>query len=404
MPGRWILHADMDAFFASVEQRDDPSLRGRPVIVGATSARGVVAAASYEARRFGVRSAMPGFQARQLCPQGVFLPCDMGRYVAVSAQVREVFERFTPEVEPLALDEAFLDITASVNLFGGVLPLARALKQGVREATALAVSVGVAPSKLVAKIACTLGKPDGLRLVEPDQVQALLRPLPVRRLWGVGPKTAERLERVGLKTCAELADAPLGRLERIVGQEAVILQQLARGVDGRPVQANSDPHSYGEVNTFEVDLDETTQITDVLRAHSDAVTRRLRRDGWRARTVTLRVKPAAKVRGAGGNPYRLLAKSRTLTESVDDGFAVGKLAVELWAELGLREPVRLLGVACSNLEPASQLSLLPSTRPATERVGPVLDAIEARFGRGSIRRGPDAPGKLTPSIQRKRGE
>src|SRR4051812_22409291 len=194
----------MDAFYASIEQRDHPELRGRPVIVGATSPRGVVSAASYEARVFGVRSAMPGFRARALCPQGVFVAPNMARYAEVSEQVHSVFNEFTPEIEPIALDEAFLDITGSERLFGGPLALATQLKERVLQRTELTISVAVAPNKLVAKIACTLAKPYGLCLVQPSEVEPLLEPLPLRRLWGVGPVLAEKLSRLGLKTLGDL--------------------------------------------------------------------------------------------------------------------------------------------------------------------------------------------------------
>src|SRR5450432_3234651 len=218
MAERFILHADMDAFYASIEQRDHPELRGRPVIVGANSARGVVAAASYEARKFGVRSAMPGFRARALCPDGVFLPANIARYAEVSEQVHAVFREFTPEIEPIALDEAFLDITASERLFGGPRELASRLKQQVMARTKLAISVGVAPNKLVAKIACTLGKPDGLNVVQPDEVRALLNPLPVRRLWGVGPVLAVKLASLGLKTLGDLVRYDARQLARELGE------------------------------------------------------------------------------------------------------------------------------------------------------------------------------------------
>jgi DNA polymerase-4 len=184
---RLVLHADMDAFYASIEQRDHPELRGKPVIVGASSSRGVVAAASYEARKFGIRSAMPGFRARELCPDGIFLPSDMAKYAHVSDEVREVFERFSPDIEPIALDEAFLDVSGSLGLFGDALTLGRRLKAEVREAVGLAVSVGIGPSKLVAKLACTLSKPDGFLYCPPDAVTWFLHPLTVRRLWSVGP-------------------------------------------------------------------------------------------------------------------------------------------------------------------------------------------------------------------------
>ena len=205
MAERWILHADMDAFFASIEQRDRPELRGKPVIVGATSPRGVVAAASYEARIFGVRSAMPGFRARELCPHGIFVASDIEKYAGVSAEVHAVFAEVTPEIEPVALDEAFLEITGSVGLFGGPVELARFLKRRVREAVDLPISVGLGPTKQVAKIACTLGKPDGLLLVPPEAVRWMLDPLSVRRIWGIGPVLGDKLERFGIRTIAQLA-------------------------------------------------------------------------------------------------------------------------------------------------------------------------------------------------------
>jgi DNA polymerase-4 len=382
---RWILHADMDAFYASIEQRDRPELKGKPVIVGATSPRGVVAAASYEARVFGVRSAMPGFRARELCPHGVYLPSRMARYSEVSALVHEVFAEFTPAIEPLALDEAFLDISGSVRLFGGPLALARKLKARVRETTDLIVSVGVAPSKLVAKIACTLGKPDGLLLVPPEAVRWLLDPLPVRRLWGVGPVLDERLE----------------------------LSRMARGEDRRAVESERIPKSYGEENTFEHDVVDRETVTATLTAHAEAVARRVRRDGYRGRTVTLRVKLGkarggriARVTGDGEEPrYPVLTRSHTLQQPTDDASAIRGVAVSLWDEAGITEPVRLLGVSLSGLESRvhEQLELFAEEQQR-DRLGPALDAIKARFGHGAIGRAVADPEKITPSMQKKRGE
>src|SRR5262245_46540116 len=251
---RFILHADMDAFYASIEQRDDPALRGRPVIVGASSARGVVAAASYEARVYGVRSAMPGFRARELCPDGVFLRSDMRKYADASEKVHEVFSEFTDLVEPLALDEAFLDVTGSVGLFGGPAVLAAELKRRVRQAVDLPVSVAVAPSKLVAKIACSLGKPDGLLIVPPHAVRWLLDPLPVRRIWGVGPVLGRLLEGIGIRTIGELAEFDSEALRGSIGDRALELQALARGDDSRAVEASRVPKSYGDANTVERDV------------------------------------------------------------------------------------------------------------------------------------------------------
>lgn len=401
----------MDAFYASVEQRDNPALRGKPVIVGATSPRGVVAAASYEAREYGVRSAMPGFRARKLCPDGVFLASNMSRYLVVSAEVRAVFERFTPLIEPLALDEAFLDISASTGLFGGPEPLARALKAAVWAATELPVSVGVAPNKLVAKIACTLGKPDGLRVVRPEEVRGLLDPLPIRRLWGVGPVLARDLGRLGIETFGDLTSFDPQLLAEVLGARAPELQALACGIDPRSVEPDREPRSYGEENTFESDLLDPVRISSALTAHAEAVARRLRKDGHQARTVTLKIK-LARARGkrtardsdADQEPvYPLLTRSRTFRQATADGTKIRKVALELWNEAAVQEPVRLLGISVSNLENArqKQLELFPET---ADRLGPTLDAIIDRFGRGTISRAVDSPGKITPGRNIRRGE
>lgn len=406
---RWILHADMDAFYASIEQRDDPSLAGRPVIVGAASGRGVVAAASYEARRYGVRSAMPGFEARRLCPHAVFLPSNMARYAAVSRQIQDVFLDFTPAVEPLALDEAFLDISGSAHLFGGVEALGRALKRRVWETTQLRVSVGVAPSKLVAKIACNLGKPDGFRLVTPSEVRSLLGPLPIGWLWGVGPVLERELLEAGFETLGALADCDTRLLCERAGRRAahwLSLRALARGEDERPVESDRAPKSYGEENTFESDVRVERRIFEALTAHAEAVARRLRRDGLRGRTITLKIKlaradPAR--RSARGPHYPLLTRRKTLREATDDGARISAVARELWRAEALSVPVRLLGVSVSGLEPArpDQLTLFDARRAP---LGPALDAITQRFGPGAIRHAISAPEKITPGRRIKRGE
>jgi DNA polymerase-4 len=410
---RHVLHADMDAFYASIEQRENPELRGKPVIVGATSGRGVVAAASYEARVFGVRSAMPGFRARELCPHGIFLPSNMALYSAVSDEVHGVFGEFTPDIEPLALDEAFLDISASVGLFGGSLELARRLKARVREITGLTVSVGVAPSKLVAKIACTLGKPDGLIVVPPEAVRWLLDPLPVRRLWGIGPVMAKSLENLGIHTIGALAEYDLDHLRAIVGDRAYELRQRARGDDPRQVESDRVPKSYGEENTFETDVSDRDTVTAAITAHAEAVARRLRHDGFRGRTVTLKIKlgrrrgerPSRLFRELAEPIYPLLTRSKTLEQATDDGATIREVAVALWDAAGIGEPVRLLGVSASNLEPRAleQLDLF-GTATKGDRLGPALDAIAARFGKNALRRAVDEPLKVTPSMQKKRGE
>jgi DNA polymerase-4 len=408
---RVVLHADMDAFYASIEQRDHPELRGKPVIVGATSGRGVVAAASYEARVFGVRSAMPGFRARELCPDGVFLPSNMELYAAVSAEVHRVFLEFTPQIEPIALDEAFLDVTGSFGLYGDRERLARRLKERVREETELAVSVGVAPSKLVAKIACTLGKPDGLRVVREGEVRALLDPLPIRRLWGVGPVLGARLEALGIRTFSDLSGYDPRALAEALGERAGELQALARGEDTREVEADRAPKSYGEENTFESDVLDRERVTAALTAHAEAVARRVRHDGYAGRTVTMKAK-LGRARGrresrdlAGGSEpsYPLVTRSKTLERPTDDGAVIRAVAVALWDASGIREPVRLLGVSLSSLERPSavQLELFAERKTA---LGKTLDAITERFGDRAITRAVDRPHKITHGRTKKRGE
>jgi DNA polymerase-4 len=416
---RLVLHADMDAFYASIEQRDRPELRGRPVIIGAASARGVVAAASYEARTYGVRSAMPGFRAHQLCPDGVFLPSNMSLYADVSTQVHQVFARFSPHIEPIALDEAFVDVTSSAHLFGGPLALGRRLKAEVREAVGLPISVGIGPSKLVAKLACTLSKPDGFLFVPPDAVEWFLDPQPVRRIWGVGPVLGETLTAIGIHSILDLRRYDPQALVRIIGERGRDLQRLASGEDDRAVEDDADPKSYGEENTFDTDVLERGVVTSTLTAHAEAVARRLRHDGFRGRTVTLKIKlgkargfRVSRTDGELSEPlYPLLSRQKTLARATDDGTRIRDVAVELWDVAAIDEPVRLLGVSVSNLETEQsaaleQLDLFAPKKPpkGEDRLGSTLDAITDRFGIGAIRRAVDAPEKATATNRRKRGE
>lgn len=415
-PERVILHADMDAFFASIEQRDRPELRGKPVIVGAAARRGVVAAASYEARVFGVRSAMPGFRARELCPEAIFLPSDMKKYGAVSEQIHRVFEELTPVIEPIALDEAFLDVTGSVHLFGSPEALGKHLKERVREETQLVVSCGIARSKLVAKIACSLGKPDGLLRVRAQDERVLLDPLPIRKLWGIGPVTEQTLLAAGFATFADLAHSDLRALRAVIGDRAEELQKRARGEDDRPVEANRDAKSYGEESTFERDVRERDAITAAITGHSEAVARRLRHDQLAGRTVTLKLKlgrARAAAKGASRVPtgddepdYPLLTRSKTLAQATHDAAVIRKTAIALWDAAHVTDALRLLGVSLSSLEPAGQqLSLFGEQKDEKHgKLGAAMDAITARFGSGSIGRGVAAPDKVTHSMRKKRGE
>ncbi len=399
-----ILHADMDAFYAAVEQRDRPELRGRPVIVGGASGRGVVAAASYEARRFGVRSAMPTVQARALCPAVVIVPGDMAKYRRVSAQIRAVFDRVSPLVEPLSLDEAFIDATASVRLLGAPLAIGRFVRDRVREATGLAVSVGIGPGKMVAKIASDLSKPDGLLEVPAAGVDAFLRPLPVGRLWGVGPVTARALAAAGVVTVGDLAAADPVALRRHLGPAAEALQRLARGEDVREVEADREARSYGEESTFAGDVRDDRTARDAIIAHGEAVARRLRRDGARARTVVLKMKLAERL---GPGQYRVLTRQAPLAAPTDDGAAITAAALGLWERHRPRAAVRLLGVTATGILGAAdaQLALFDDPRQATRhRLNAALDRIVDRFGRDSIHRAVARPEKASPTLQVKRGD
>ena len=405
----------MDAFYASIEERDRPELRGLPIIVGARSRRGVVAAASYEARKYGVRSAMPGFRARELCPNGVYLSSDMEKYARVSAQVHAVFEEFTPVIEPIALDEAFLDVTGSVGLFGGPLELARTLKRRVREVTELPVSCGIASSKLVAKIACSLGKPDGLRVVAPHETRAFLDPLPVRRLWGIGPVAGQALIEAGFATLRDIAESDVDRLRAVVGDRALELIALARGQDERPVIADRAAKSYGEENTFEEDITALPVITNALTSHAHAVARRLRHDRVAGRTVSIKIK-LSKARGdvrsridptLTERKYPLLTRSKTLPQATDDAALIREVAIGLWHDSNVDEPIRLIGVSVSNLTPQGQHQLVLFGDEAQERarkLGPALDAIRKRFGDGAISVATKDPEKASPTLRKKHGE
>jgi DNA polymerase-4 len=396
----------MDAFYASVEQRDDPSLRGRPVVVGGSSTRGVVAAASYEARAFGIHSAMPSVQARKLCPEAIFVPGRMSVYKRESRRIFAVFARFTPAVEGISLDEAFLDLSGTQRLFGAPELTAARLREAVRAETGLAVSVGLAPVKLVAKIASDLAKPDGMLVVPPGQVAAFLAPLPVGRIWGVGPVARARLEGAGIATIGELARRRDEELRDLLGSFGPAAARLARGDDEREVEPYREAKSYSEENTFERDVADPKQIERAIRAHADAVARRLRVDRVRARGVRLKLKLA---RSLGRGKFPILTRSQTLQEASDDGRALAAAGCALLARAALEEPVRLVGLAAERLEElgGEQLSLLAETQAEREkraRLNQALDQIRTRFGPRALERAEGAVARAGLSVQIKRGE
>ena len=403
----------MDAFFASIEIRDQPRLRGLPVIVGGLTARGVVCAASYEARKFGVRSAMPMFRARKLCPEAEYLSPNMPKYADISREIQAVFYEFTSQIEPIAFDEAYLDVTGSLSLFHSPVALARELKRRVYATTELIVSVGVGPNKLVAKIACSSGKPNGLVVVAAQDVAKLLEPLAVRRLWGIGQVTEQALTNNGIATVGDLRNASHERLFPILGSRTHEIVQLAWGIDPRQVDGDRESQSIGEESTFEKDTCQIDVISPVLTAHSEAVAHRLRQLGFRAQTITLKLKLAlARGRAPDRNStdedapdYPLLTRSKTISHPTQDGSRIREIVLDLWRQAGLEVPVRLIGVSTSNFQKSgqTQLELFPAEQKR-ERLGETLDAIQDRFGSGAIRRAVAAPEKLTPSQQRKPGQ
>jgi DNA polymerase-4 len=396
VPHATILHADMDAFYAAVEQHDRPELRGKPVIVGGRSNRGVVLTASYEARVFGVHSAMPAVEARRLCPGGIFVPPRMSRYAAIARDIRRVFEEFTPLVEPLSLDEAFLDVTGSLRLFHDAVHLARTLKARVRSVTGLTVSVGIAPSKMVAKIASSVSKPDGLLEVMPEHVESFLRPLPVKELWGVGPKMQRILQRLGLDTVGALADAAPRHLEHELGPLGLALAALAHGRDNGAVDPDRQRKSYGEEETFERDLRDGPIVRRTIAAHAEAVASRLRADSCRGRTVTLKLKLAQRI--APGK-YPVLTRRLTLPMPSDDGAAITGAALQLWDGIKAGVLVRLIGVSVSSIEriAPTQLALFSSVESRRTSLNAALDTLTARFGGTVVARG-EVP--LKPAARR----
>ncbi|MGH2679195.1 MAG: DNA polymerase IV, partial [Actinomycetota bacterium] len=376
-----ILHVDLDAFYASVAVLKDPTLRGKPVIVGGTGARGVVTSASYEARRYGVRSAMPSVRARRLCPDGIFLPPDFDAYRIHSIRFREVLLAHTPIVEPISLDEAFLDVAGATLLFGSPVSIAKKIRAEVAREVGVTCSVGIAPSKFVAKLASDGCKPDGWLHVLWGEVGAFLEPLPVGRLWGVGEKTAELLGRLAIRTVGDLGRTPATILERLLGEAAAShLAALARGVDDRPVVPFEQPKSIGHEETFDRDLDDEDEILRELLALSGRVAARLREDGYRSRTVTLKVRLAN---------FTTLSRSRTQADPTDLGADLHRIVSELYRHLpGSRRRVRLLGVQAAGLVPAGaqQLAFLRSDHWRSERwddVERTVDRIERRFGAGA---------------------
>jgi DNA polymerase IV len=384
-PDEPFLHVDLDAFYPSVEVLKDPSLAGKPVVVGSSSSRGVVMSASYEARKLGLHSAMPSVRARRLCPEAVFVPPDFESYRAYSNRFREILLAHTPLVEPLALDEAFLDVSGAILLFGPPQDIAARIRAHITGELGLTASVGVARNKLIAKLAATKAKPDGLLHVRAADTLAFLHPLPVGDLWGVGGKTGETLGRLGIRTIGELARTPSVILERVLGEgHARDLLNLANGEDDRSVVPFESPKSVSHEETYPTDLDDPDEILRQLLGMSHRVAERLRADGYRARTVTLKLRLPS---------FTTLTRSRTLKGPTDLGADIYHVARELFQALPEgRRRFRLLGVGTHGLVPAGseQLAMVRSGRWQDAELA--LDRITKRFGKGSA-----VPAALLPT-------
>lgn len=376
-----VLHVDMDAFYASVSLLSHPELVGQPVIIGGAANRGVVLSATYEARQLGIHSAMPMARARRVAPRAVVLPPDFRRYSEVSESVMALFRSITPLVEPLSLDEAFLDISGARRRMGRPGQIAQSIRNRVFDEQGITCSVGVAASKFVAKLASTLCKPDGLQIVAPDQVIGFLHPLPVGALWGVGEKTEETLSRMGLRTVGDIAATPVATLQRMVGQAAGRqLAELAWGRDPRKVEAHEPDRSIGAEETFATDEDDPEAVVRELLRLSDKVAARMRAQGYVGRTVQLKVRFA---------DFTTITRSRTLRDHTDTGHEVYTTATELFEALGLqRARLRLVGVRVTGLtrkEEAAQQLMLGLLQPAWRDVEQAVDRISERFGAGSVR-------------------
>jgi DNA polymerase-4 len=382
MDARWILHVDMDAFYASVEQRDNPELRGKPVIVGGDSNRGVVAAASYEVRPFGVHSAMPTREALRRCPHAICVRPRMGHYQNISRQVFAVFNEFTPLVQGLSLDEAFLDVTGSIAALGTAPEIAAEIKRRIQARTGLTASVGVAPNKLVAKIASDLRKPDGLVVVPQHEIHAVLDPLPIRKLFGLGAKTAPRVEALGIHTLGELRRAPVGPLRPIFGRYVERVQQRAAGIDDRPVIPDWDEKQISAEETFEDDIRDRRQLHSELARLADRAAGRLRGKELAASCVTV------KIRRKDFTTYSRQKHVEPPTQETRVITAVATDLLDAWLAAQPGAAIRLLGVGVTGLAPASQLDLFTVPQSARDReLDGAVDRIRERFGRLAVTRG-----------------
>lgn len=377
---RWIVHIDMDAYFASVEQRDHPAYQNKPVIIGGLSGRGVVATASYEARKYGIKSAMSMVEARRRCPEGIYLVPNINKYAQISSQILQIFESFSPMVEPLSLDEAFLDVTGMEYLYPDLTEIPRKIKEKIKHELQLTASAGMAPNKFLAKLASDLQKPDGLVIIRPGEEISLLAPMPVRKLWGVGDATATTLRKLQIETIADLRRIDPKLLTQHLGSAAGILYNLAWGRDDRPVIPDHEAQSIGNETTLETDVWAKDEIRSILLALAAKVGWRLRKSNLCGRTITLKVRFSS---------FRTLTRSITAASPLSLDQEIYETALKMMEKVSLTEGIRLLGITAAKLTPQGlgQLSLFDETNERQEKLTTVMDKLKNKFGESIITRG-----------------
>lgn len=376
---RWIMHVDMDAFFASVEQRDDPSLQGKPVIVCGKSRRSVVATASYEARAFGVHSAMPLSQAKRLCPHGCFVAPRFEAYREASDAIHQVMLHYADAYEPISLDEAFLDISGMGSQYPTLGSIGRAIKEEIRSVVHLTASVGIAPNKFLAKMASDMNKPDGLCIIPCGREREVLAPLPVRRLWGVGSVTEKKLLAAGFRTISDIQEAVPEKLSALLGNQGPLLKALSLGIDERPIISSRQVKSIGDESTYEYDLTDRRAIDREIAIHSDIVAQRLRRHDLAARTISLKIRFAS---------FKTIMRSLSLEEGTNLQETIDSACQTLLSRIPLTEGIRLIGVTASNLgAPLSIPSLFSDKEEKRARAAKAMDSIQQKYGRKALRKG-----------------
>lgn len=392
MPPRSILHIDMDAFFASVEQRDHPELRGKPVLVGGDGPRGVVAAASYEARKFGCHSAMPSSIAKRLCPDAIFVKGSHGVYSSVSKQVFEILERFSPAIQPISVDEAFLDVTGSIHLFGTPTEIAIEIRRLVKEELNLTCSVGIAPNKFLAKLASDMNKPDGYTVITRETVDAILDPLPVDVLIGVGPSAKKNFDRLGVRTVGQLKALPVRTIEEMLGSFGASLHRLAHGIDDRPVRVDRGAKSISHEHTFGADLQDADEVRAIIARQAIDVATRLRKHGRFTKTVSIKVR---------FGDFVTITRSVTLESQTNETNTIHEAARSLFDQWAKHyRPVRLIGVGLSQITDAPiQCGLFDTeTKEANRAIDRASDAINSKFGKHAITRASTLKAKPTHGL------